>query len=880
VVVRRGECSTWNAGAVGVSFGFRHSGLFRHSDFVVRHSPDRKNYLEVTRGTGAGGFASWRAWGNLWAVSKQPRGGDRGSAHKGGMSCASREDGGPVRRQRLLILGIVFGWQRWLRGREPQPRAPIPSPSPPGGQTGGAVGHRIRGARRPRHPETASPQSPASPSPAGIGGPDRPARLTAGHLPGCPVQRAGAGGSAARDQARSPSKCPGPGCGGILSVLYLPTGPSGSDQRFTLIYPTEMGVARGADAARQLDVGTREKPRARRRRDQWRWGMGRAFAWWMKRMRRHRMGGPPRLCWRRASVGESVELAALGRGMVAGDLFANHLYDYAAAEAAYALAAEAVEPGFTSKWRLMYARARALQQDGHGDAARGGLKLSWASSAPCAARRCSGARGMCWRSGIAGGSARRERDEHEESADDGSGRGAGRHGPDGGGGGRPAVHRGGSRNDHAFRERGTGKPFVAVGLNYFDPETGWAPKIWQQFDEAASASSSGWVAQQGFNTIRVFVTLTSSSRSRQADEGGGGQVPPADSSCAASARSTSFRPVPSCGKVRGLVQGDRFADDTLLDAEAGWWKEFAAAFRDESAILRTTWPTSRWWRGPARPCSPSGTAGSRIATAAWRGSRPPEVPARQGGSARPDPAPANQPARGDLKLLDYQRFREHIGGQWGKAYDRGDPLGGRSPHGSRGARAVGVGGHAAERYALLRVRFEARGQAGRFHHRSLLSARSAPALRRPEGVQVNAVYLQALLKDCSVGKPVLLGEFKLVRRRRPEGRLGLALPEKRWTPGGMVRQAAGGDAGGGTCGWLNWAFADTPTARDISRWSGCWTTDLKLKPWGQYSALGPRVGPQALPGRPFDRSVAETPFDRGPGPDRPGGGEGTSTGRS
>lgn len=35
------------------------------------------------------------------------------------------------------------------------------------------------------------------------------------------------------------------------------------------------------------------------------------------------------------------------------------------------------------------------------------------------------------------------------------------------------------------------------------------------------------------------------------------------------------------------------------------------------------------------------------------------------------------------------------------------------------------------------------------------------------------------------------------------------------------------------CGWLNWAFADTPTSQDLTRWSGIWTEDLELKPWGE-----------------------------------------------
>jgi len=33
-----------------------------------------------------------------------------------------------------------------------------------------------------------------------------------------------------------------------------------------------------------------------------------------------------------------------------------------------------------------------------------------------------------------------------------------------------------------FVNEQTGEIFVPFGANYFDPETGWAPKLWQKFD--------------------------------------------------------------------------------------------------------------------------------------------------------------------------------------------------------------------------------------------------------------------------------------------------------------------------------------------------------------------------------------------------------------
>ncbi len=64
----------------------------------------------------------------------------------------------------------------------------------------------------------------------------------------------------------------------------------------------------------------------------------------------------------------------------------------------------------------------------------------------------------------------------------------------------------------ALRCHETGEPFVAVGLNYFGPHVGWAPKLWQQFDAADVRKHLTLARDQGFNTIRVFLTLESFHR--------------------------------------------------------------------------------------------------------------------------------------------------------------------------------------------------------------------------------------------------------------------------------------------------------------------------------------------------------------------------------
>ncbi|MBI4581946.1 MAG: cellulase family glycosylhydrolase, partial [Planctomycetes bacterium] len=138
----------------------------------------------------------------------------------------------------------------------------------------------------------------------------------------------------------------------------------------------------------------------------------------------------------------------------------------------------------------------------------------------------------------------------------------------------------------AFREHGTGRPFVAVGLNYFDHETGWAPKLWQQFDEVRVRDQLRLVSEQGFNAIRLFITLESFEREAgQVTAEGEAKFRKLLDLC----RQCSIYVIPT-GPERwegapAWCKGDRFANEAMLAAEAAWWTTFAGRFADEPAIL-------------------------------------------------------------------------------------------------------------------------------------------------------------------------------------------------------------------------------------------------------------------------------------------------------
>lgn len=417
----------------------------------------------------------------------------------------------------------------------------------------------------------------------------------------------------------------------------------------------------------------------------------------------------------------------------------------------------------------------------------------------------------------------------------------------------------------AFRERGTGKPFVPVGLNYFDPETGWAPKVWKQFDEKRVAEHLTLVAGQGFNTIRVFITLNSFEQEPGKLTAEGAEK---FRRLLALCRARSIYVIPTGPELwegaPAWYKGDRFADESMLAAEENWWREFARTFHDDPAIL--AWDLANEpavsWKGQAMQKAWNCWLEQKYATvdkiaAAWK-TLPEKVEALGQISIPPD-----QPARGDLKLLDYQRFRESVGDEWVRRMAESIRSVDRNHMVTVGhiqwASAVML--PSVWHYAGFNLKRQAQYlDFMTVHFYPLESPRPCDS---PEGIEANAVYLQAMLKDCSVGKPLMMGEFNWYGGGGLKGQSGWDLPEKpvehqvEWC--GKLLEVTRGR----TCGWLNWAFADTPTARDISRWSGCWTTDLQLKPWGRvFGAFARETKASPHVARGFDAFLDSTPFDR------------------
>jgi hypothetical protein len=412
----------------------------------------------------------------------------------------------------------------------------------------------------------------------------------------------------------------------------------------------------------------------------------------------------------------------------------------------------------------------------------------------------------------------------------------------------------------ALRERGTKRPFVAVGVNYFDPQVGWAPKLWQRFDESRVRRHLDLIHEAGFNTIRVFLTYASfHSEKGKVNEAGLKKLHTLLGLC----RERGIYVIPTGPDhwegVPTWFTGDRFADEEMLASDDAWWSAFAREMRDEPTILAydllnepsVGWDTpamrQRWGKGwrkylEAKSLSRGGTYGDQIrgrglASKPTTGTEESAatVPASidEAELAIPSPLPTDDPAQ-QSRLRAFQSLRQGLADEWTRrkvaairSVDRNHLI---------------TVGHiqwaapillpAVQHYAGFNLKENAR-------HVDFVTIHFYPLdwpkpCDTAEGVAVNAAYLQAVLFQADAGKPIMLGEFgwhgggPIIRNGQVD------LPEQ--SPQQQLEwcREAVAVSRGRVCGWLNWAMADTPESTDLTRWSGCWTTDLQIKPWGDW----------------------------------------------
>jgi beta-galactosidase GanA len=395
--------------------------------------------------------------------------------------------------------------------------------------------------------------------------------------------------------------------------------------------------------------------------------------------------------------------------------------------------------------------------------------------------------------------------------------------------------------------------YVPFGTNYYDPHTGWAPKIWRQFDSNDVTRHFRIMSDLGINCARIFLTAATFQPDVNTIEE------------TALKKLDTLIGIARRSGVRLILTGpdhwegspaywkpDRFAGEQALVALENFWQVLGKRYRGEPVIF--AWdllnePHLPWfiesWRPAWSKWLQAKYTTREALKAAWSGGLGEE---ETWGSIA---VPEDKADQGNPRLLDWQLFREHLADQWVRrqveAIRKADPT-----------HLVTVG-FIQWSYPLVRTgnpslyaAFNPRRQT---QWLDFTCMHFYPLLGRPfesqEAWDRNLAYLQTVLAYCRIGKPVVLGEFGWYGGGAPRGLPFLTEDEQaRWIVAEVEATRSV------SAGWLSWPFADTPDSTDMSKFGGLVRSDLSPKPWAE------RFKAYALQRSALPQSMREPPpFD-------------------
>ena len=416
-------------------------------------------------------------------------------------------------------------------------------------------------------------------------------------------------------------------------------------------------------------------------------------------------------------------------------------------------------------------------------------------------------------------------------------------------------------------ETAAGRPFVPFGVTYFRPNTGWAPRVWKQFDDDATRKDFARMKEMGINCVRVFLSYG------------------------------SFYTDPGVLKPEGLEKFDRFlalaeeagiyihpagldhwegspdwqpvavADPRTLRYTVQFWELFAARYRGRHVIFAYDLRNEPLveWDGKFMPPQWNAWLEKKYGSnekliAAWGSTNQLELGKLS--------IPTHRHAPRNRELLDFHAFREDLGDEWTRrqvaAIKSADPEAlttvGFLQYSVPALFWGGMGdtGFRPERQAKLLDFLE-------IHFYPL--ARGVYEYKSEDDELANLAYLESILREVArPGKPVVLAEFGWYggteKPKFDHGAHALGTEEQQAK---YLRRVVESSAGLVT-GWLNWGLYDSPGAGDCSELTGLLHVDGTAKAWGsafqQLAAryAGTRIAPARIGPRPtldWDASVTD-----------------------
>jgi hypothetical protein len=414
-----------------------------------------------------------------------------------------------------------------------------------------------------------------------------------------------------------------------------------------------------------------------------------------------------------------------------------------------------------------------------------------------------------------------------------------------------------SKDGHGFVEGAEGKPFVPFGANYFDPKTGWAPKIWERYDHERVARQLGQMAEAGLNAIRVFLDIKCLNPA--ADEYSAKGFDTVDDMVKVAAKAGIRIIFSGPNWWNGGAphrKGDPYTDPQQVDYTLALWRKIAARWGAEPTIM--AWdlfnePMIGWPKE------------SPVRLPLWRKHAKDKL-GLDAGADLPQPETKGQ----DKKVWgEYLQFQEGLATEWVR----------RQCEALRQAGAKQMISVGLIQWAIPVLLPGGLGMAC-FNPRKLsphldyMSIHFYPMLRdgkaglEPE-LALQRAYLEVVARAAyRPEKPLVLEEFGWKGGKKAPGD-EKAWPEEHQTLWGETLLAA---TAGCCSGWLNWGYADAADPHaDISAATGLWTEDEKLKDWGKrfaalaakYRADPPKYRPAA---RKFEVNTVDFLFEHNGAP--------------
>ena len=400
-----------------------------------------------------------------------------------------------------------------------------------------------------------------------------------------------------------------------------------------------------------------------------------------------------------------------------------------------------------------------------------------------------------------------------------------------------------------------GQPFVLTGINYFRPDTGWAPHIWKKFDPAIFRDDCKRLKDSGANCIRVFLTYASFMTKKGEVDPEGLQKFDQFLDIAEEHGIYVYSTGPDHwegGGQFGSTWADRYTSEEIIQETCAFWRVFAKRYKGRNVIFAYDLLNE--------PCVPW-KHGMKPHWNAWLAKKYPSpeklaeswgVPASSiawGNCETPDEDPSKSTRQ---QILDYQHCREALGLRWtrlqAEAIKEVDPdalvsvglvqwsvpyTPGQSLQYTTGFRPSQI----AEYLDFMDIHFYPLATGFLEYHDQ-------------EAMTKNLAYIECLAREIArFGKPAIIGEFgwygggqlKNTHQERPA-----ASEEDHADYCAAVIETTKGIA----TGWLNWGYYDVPVAMDITELLGLLKPDGTEKEWNKrFRKIAAELSGKKIPER-------------------------------